>query len=407
MDSREQVETAEATSGNSILLVILIYIEKMKKSLLSMYDLSGYIAYGDPILREIDGKNYSVQYYQGKHENEYTIMEMKDGIADGKAQLFQYGILKLAWTMKQGKRSGVLTIYNEGKVEKEVLWDNFEKNATEERVVWNGNNKQKTLTITDVKTGKRIYKGECNEHLERHGFGIAYHNETGYPQYSGYFVDDVLFHISQQVLAYTPNNSTDSANDNPSKSTSTTNHSPKYSFTTSDLVPLGNGRMVEYGGKSTESNTELIKALPIYIGECVHCEESAMLLRHGRGKDINMYTGICENESNWTNGVRGLIVEYQFDGWNCKCDAATSLRIELDGRKKKSQSELNPNTISLKDLTFSFGGNGSNPTTTTSTKTNGFSFGGNGSNPTTTSTSTTRFDFQTYQKAFGFTKKND
>ena len=231
MDSQEQVKTAEVISGNSVHLIILIYVEKMEKSVLSSYDLSGYITCGDPILREVDGKHYSVQYYQGKHENEYTIMEMRDGIADGKAQLFQYGILKLAWTMKQGKRSGILTIYNEGKVEKEVLWSNFEKNATEERVVWNGNNKQKTLTIKDVKTGKRIYKGECNEHLERHGFGIVYHNETGYPQYSGYFVDDVLFHISQQVLAYTPDNSADSANDNASKSTSTTNNFQKFFFT--------------------------------------------------------------------------------------------------------------------------------------------------------------------------------
>ena len=407
----------------------------MEKSDLSSYDLSGYITSGDPILKEVYGKQYCVQYYQGEHENEYTIMEMKDGVADGKAQLFQYGIMKLGWTMKQGKRSGVLAIYNEGRVEKEVLWSNFEKNATEERVVWNDSHKKKVLTIKDVKTGKRIYRGECNEHLERHGFGIAYHNETGYPQYSGYFKDDLLFHIYQQVLAYTPINptskdTTDSAKDHSTKSTSTMDD-PKMSTSVNlfGWLLIGKGRMVEYGGDSTESNTELIKALPVYIGECVHYEEAEKLIQHGTGKVINMDTGICEGEFTWLHGVRQRKVEQLYNGWNCKCNAITSLRMELVGRGKESQSESKPyfsfgtngdnstpafsfgKSIGNSTTTFSFGEKKDNSTTNTDTtnSTPAFSFGTKNDNSfsTTTTASTGGFNFQTYQNAFGFNSRKD
>ena len=47
--------------------------------------------------------------YQGDHSNEYLLSEMKDGKVEGRCQLFNRGILSLAWMMKNGKRIGGVT----------------------------------------------------------------------------------------------------------------------------------------------------------------------------------------------------------------------------------------------------------------------------------------------------------
>ena len=54
----------------------------------------------------INGVEYEVTLYQGDHSNEYLLSEMKDGKVEGRCQLFNRGILSLAWMMKNGKRVG-------------------------------------------------------------------------------------------------------------------------------------------------------------------------------------------------------------------------------------------------------------------------------------------------------------
>ena len=61
----------------------------------SKYDLSGYIASGKPVIRQAGNTTYSIQYYQGKHQFEYSIMELQGGIPNGQAQLFEDGIIKM------------------------------------------------------------------------------------------------------------------------------------------------------------------------------------------------------------------------------------------------------------------------------------------------------------------------
>ena len=52
---------------------------------------------------------YEVTLYQGDHSNEYLLSEMKDDKIEGRCQLFNRGILSLAWTMKNGRRIGEIT----------------------------------------------------------------------------------------------------------------------------------------------------------------------------------------------------------------------------------------------------------------------------------------------------------
>ena len=52
---------------------------------------------------------YEVTLYQGDHSNEYLLSEMKDDKIEGRCQLFNRGILSLAWKMKNGRRIGEIT----------------------------------------------------------------------------------------------------------------------------------------------------------------------------------------------------------------------------------------------------------------------------------------------------------
>ena len=115
--------------------------------------------------------------YQGDHEGEYAIFQMKGNKEHGPAQLFEYNMLKMAWEMENGKQVGELRLYEYGKVHKYTRWENIRED--EVRWVVNGENGL-YLEIEDVKNGKVIYRGEYNSTtFEREGYGMEYDNQTG------------------------------------------------------------------------------------------------------------------------------------------------------------------------------------------------------------------------------------
>ena len=72
----------------------------------SQFDLSGYISYSKPIIRNHNGQQFAVQRYQQEHSKEYTVMELENGVPHGTAQLFKNGLLQMSWKMNHGKREG-------------------------------------------------------------------------------------------------------------------------------------------------------------------------------------------------------------------------------------------------------------------------------------------------------------
>ena len=79
---------------------------------LSSYDLSGYVTLGSPVIREAGGRKCAIQKYQGAHAEEYTVMEVDgNGKSNGIAQLFKRGLIQLSWKEKDGKREGIVTLY--------------------------------------------------------------------------------------------------------------------------------------------------------------------------------------------------------------------------------------------------------------------------------------------------------
>ena len=60
--------------------------------------------------------------------------------------------------------------------------------------------------------------------------------------------------------------------------------------------------MIEYAGGKSEKNDVVIDRRPIYVGGFTYDKHKNELLRHGKGKVLNEFTGVCEQEGTWNNG---------------------------------------------------------------------------------------------------------
>ena len=47
------------------------------------------------VRKSVRGKEYEIERYQGDHANEYCVYEVKDGVRDGTAELFDNGMVKM------------------------------------------------------------------------------------------------------------------------------------------------------------------------------------------------------------------------------------------------------------------------------------------------------------------------
>ena len=86
------------------------------------YLLDGYVCNEKKVII-VNGKKHEIQKYQGEHQNEYLISEMKDGKVEGRCELFENGILRLSWMMKDGQRIGRISEYEKGKALFKEEWE--------------------------------------------------------------------------------------------------------------------------------------------------------------------------------------------------------------------------------------------------------------------------------------------
>lgn len=131
----------------------LVELEKIQKS---EFLLDDYLTKGSAIKKSYGGKEYEIEKYQGEHANEYCVYEVKNGVRDGTAELYNDGMISMRWTMKEGARDGRFLIYDRGVVVREGRWSDIGND--EERVI---NNSKADLTIS-LSNALQGYYSESN-----------------------------------------------------------------------------------------------------------------------------------------------------------------------------------------------------------------------------------------------------
>ena len=224
-------------------------------------------------MKKYPGKQYSVQQYQGEHEGEYTVMEVdENGVENGKAQLFDRGILQLSWMMKNGKREGELTVYKKGVVDRVMRWDDLREAGKEGddyrlRAIVNDESGKELLEEMIVGSGIVVYRGEFDgESRKREGFGIEYDEESGLEKRSGYFHNGKLVHVCQEFRKVKDEDSNNTKME-----------------------------MIEYGGEKDENNVnDYLNCCPVYIGDYAFDAKQFRFIRSGVGNVLNEFSGICD-----------------------------------------------------------------------------------------------------------------
>ena len=251
--------------------------------------------------------------YQGDHSDEYLLCEMKEGKVEGRCQLFNRGILSLAWIMKNGKRVGGITEYENGKAISKEGWDSLLGNGGGDRRMIENSKEGLIMTIrrkceeNEEDAGCVIYRGGFDEEMNRDGYGIEYDIENGKEKIGGYWSKDKLNRMIREFDA-------------------------------------DNNQMIEYAENddSDESNMELLNRIPIYIGG--YSIENGKYVRNGVGYLIDEKSGTANRESEWSNGKEKKEVGYDlYEGWYVK-GMSESIRSVLKNeipREMKNEPIIN------------------------------------------------------------------
>ena len=259
-------------------------IDSLEQSRESRYLLNDYIAREKKKI-SINGVEYEVTLYQGDHFNEYLLSEMKEGKVEGRCQLFNRGILSLAWIMKNGKRVGGVTEYENGKAISKEGWDSLLGNDGEDRRMIENSKEGLIMTIRnhckeENEDGCVIYRGGFDEEMNRNGYGIEYDIENGKEKIEGYWCKDKLIRMIREFDA-------------------------------------DNNQMIEYAENDDNDNMEILNRIPIYIGG--YSIENGKYVRNGVGYLIDEESGTANRESEWENGKEkdecGIDL---YEGWYAK-----------------------------------------------------------------------------------------
>ena len=259
----------------------------------------------------INEVEYEVTLYQGDHSNEYLLSEMKDGKVEGRCQLFNRGILSLAWMMKNGKRIGGVTLYENGKAISKEGWDSLLGNEGEDRRMIENSKEGLIMTIRchckedEEDDGCVIYRGGFDEEMNRDGYGIEHDMENGKEKIEGYWEKDRLIRMIREFDA-------------------------------------DNNQMIEYAENddNDESNMEILNRIPTYIGG--YCIENGKYVRNGVGYLIDEKSGTANRESEWANGKEKKEVGTDlYEGWYVK-GMSESIRSIL---KNENPREMKTNQI--------------------------------------------------------------
>lgn len=125
---------------------------------------------------------------------------MQGGEVEGRCQLFSHGISSLSWLIKNGKRVGEVTKYENGKALLKESWALLFGNG-ERRVIENTNGgliMSIRYDCTEENEEIVVHRGGFDEEMNRHGYGIEYDRKSGREKIEGYWANDQLIQVERE-----------------------------------------------------------------------------------------------------------------------------------------------------------------------------------------------------------------
>ena len=225
--------------------------------------------------KSVEGREFEVTTFQGEHCDEYVVKEEKSG----ECRLYRKGVLELSWREENGQKVGGFTAYEKGKVLRKENW--LSLLGDEERRYIENNVKELRMIIRRGEENHVVYRGgfDNEESMKREGDGYAYDEKSGRVLVHGVWKNDELFQILQEF---------ESENE-----------------------------MIEYEVIGGEENVSVLNRRPVYEGGYTYNELSDKYVRHGKGNEIDLSSGVATSECEWSNGELMDRVEL-FGGWYVK-----------------------------------------------------------------------------------------
>ena len=232
--------------------------------------------------KSVEGREFEVTTFQGEHCDEYVVKEEKSG----ECRLYRKGVLELSWREENGHRTGGFTVYEKGKALGKENW--LSVLSGEERRYIENNVKGIRMIIRRGEENHVVYRGgfDNEESMKREGEGYAYDEESGRVLVHGVWKNDELFQILQEF---------ESENE-----------------------------MIEYEVSEGE-NVSVLNRRPVYEGGYTYNELSDKYVRHGKGNEIDLSSGVATSEGEWSNGEVKDRVEL-FGGWYVRGREGNSLQ---------------------------------------------------------------------------------
>ena len=233
--------------------------------------------------KSVKGREFEVTTFQGEHCDEYVVKEEKSG----ECRLYRKGVLELSWREENGQKAGGFTVYEKGKALGKENW--LSLLSGEERRYIENNVKGIRMIIRRGEENHVVYRGgfDNEESLKREGEGYAYDEESGRVLVHGVWKNDELFQILQEF---------ESENE-----------------------------MIEYEVIGGEENVSVLNRRPVYEGGYTYNELSDKYVRHGKGNEIDLSSGVAYSECEWSNGEVMNCTEL-FGGWYVKGREEDSLQ---------------------------------------------------------------------------------
>ena len=259
------------------------------------------------MFKDENGMEYSIQYYQKKHKNEYLI---KNGLGD--CYLYENGLLKMIWKEDvDGNRMGEFVSFDKGRISFIQNFDNLLNGDERIRIV----NDKRGECMEMWKGDKVVYLGEYNDLYEREGVGIVYDPSTSKELLEGVFKNNEL-----KVI----------------------------------LKVFEGNEMIEYYDNG--NNIDMINKIPIYVGGYIVDENDGLFKRNGLGYLINGKKRIARRECIYECGKEVSGIDLIDGRYHKKCKHPVQIQNHVDLSIKETISnqihitELNMN---VRDLVIS------------------------------------------------------